>query len=225
MCANGCIHGVTIQVLNKTNDVNEVIKACELTKDVFIKNQCYHGIGHAAVKVYGENFEKTLDICRKTGDKTWMCTDGIAHQALLQKWQNFTSPTLLIQTCKDIPDERAREHCYLAVGFFLPLHRNQDYSQAAQECFSIQYEDAKKFCIMGIGVIISTNEYLNLTSSNEICKNISLSYLEQCINGIFFGMFYFGNITLTQCKYFEEPFREKCINTIEIFTSQYGSSG
>jgi len=67
-------------------------------------------------------------------------------------------------------------------------------------------------------MVISTIENLNLTLSIEICKEISFTYLKECINGILYGIFYFGNVNdLAQCEHFAEPFRGDCIETLREY--------
>jgi len=210
VCSHGCIHGIPIYILNKTEDLNKVIGVCEVIEDSFVKNQCYHGIGHAAGTVYEENVSKGVELCGKLGDKTRLCFDGLVHELLAQNQRETASPEILIEKCRNTLDEKLRETCYIGVGFFLPLHRGLNFSMSAKECFSIETEE-EKFCIKGIGLLVSTIKNLNITFSNEICKEISSVYLKECIDGVLYGIFYFGNVyNLTQCEYFEEPFKEEC---------------
>ena len=69
---NACSHSIVIGILNDdgVDALPKIAEACrEAPGGSGAYTMCFHGLGHGILAYYGYNFEKAVELCKKTGSK------------------------------------------------------------------------------------------------------------------------------------------------------------
>jgi hypothetical protein len=153
VCAYGCYHGVTEQMIASTGNLDIVTtKTCEIAGETGSR-PCYHGVGHGVASMVADP-QKSLDYCSLFPQDDYgpeLCAYGVFMELFLPSLTNHETlaiPDDLLGFCRQLEGQYggiclslAGAHEYLRTG---------NFNQAALLCQQVPTQD-QYYCYVGLG--------------------------------------------------------------------------
>lgn len=188
---NACSHSIVVGLFTDKGDyaLDEINQACKNApggKGAYI--MCYHGLGHGVLAFEGYDFEKTIDLCKKTasvehdGKEYPECVSGAVMEIISggghdreiwlkqrPKYLKLSNPFYLCSP--PLMPEEAMGRCldYLtpflweAVGADINNPTESDFQKSFALCNQVEEAVLRNICFGGFG-----KEFIGLAASRDI---------------------------------------------------------
>ncbi len=224
-CHGGCYHG-TIEAYLKKNTNTNFAKICGKKSDYqkpIEFNECFHGLGHAAMFVTEMELKESLKLCDTISDQKYKerCYTGVFMENSSSS-TSFDHASIYIK--KDDPfypcnnlEEKYLSLCWQYQSSYFSIISNQDWKKVADLCLQIpdKYQDR---CFRTIG----TNQ-VGFTTSLEIMKKDcdlmpSENFKNICVAGVVSSLSYrfVGNMQkmIDFCSLADSQNKESCFKQV-----------
>lgn len=188
---NACSHSIVVGLFTDKGEqaLDEIKKACkDAPGGIGAYIMCYHGLGHGILAFEGYDFEKTIDLCKKTATEEYdsreypECVSGAVMEIIsggghdknlwAQKRAQYLKSSDPLHICsKEFMPEEARGRCYdyltpflwEAVGADINNPAESDSQKSFKLCNQVDEEDYRQICFGGFG-----KEFVGLAQSKDI---------------------------------------------------------
>lgn len=231
-CHGGCYHGTLEAYLKEKNDqkafnlTTEFAKVCGKKED-FEKpieyNECFHGLGHAAMFVTEMELIDSLKLCDSVKDQklkercyTGTFMENSSSSTSFDHKSKFIKADDPFYPCNSL-SEKYQSVCWQYQSSYFAIISNQDWQKVAQLCLKVP-EKYQERCFRTIG----TNQVGFTTSLQTMKKDCDLMpdvrFKDICIAGVVSSLAYrFVGETermIDFCLMADPPNRESCFTQI-----------
>lgn len=161
LCSSGCTMGVmeSFLLLNTKEHItpkklmikSDMVCLSSAHGNIRYINECYHGIGHGLVRLYGYNMQDNAEFCKLlTNNQRPSCYAGVVMEVITPVDVTKRIPidkTNPSQVCTELEDKELREVC---MAYIPTLWKNNGFSREEREIFCAN-SGLSDSCIRGIG--------------------------------------------------------------------------
>jgi hypothetical protein len=188
---SGCIHGVVIGFLESTTDSAAFVKLCapdQIKGTDFLRFNCLHGLGHAAMSLTKYNLQQALDKC-DTLTMEWdqsSCYGGVFMENVVTLWEGNDFLTTYkkddhLYPCTGLA-EKYLVQCYLMQSSVILIKNRYDFAEAFTECDGAQPRYMST-CYQSLGREVSGFTLRSTPKSLELCGLARAEMRYACIVG------------------------------------------
>jgi hypothetical protein len=189
---SGCIHGVVVSYLDSTDDPGAFVKMCardQIKGSDFLRFNCLHGLGHAALSLAQYNLQQALDRCDTLGAE-WdasSCYGGVFMENVVTLWEGNDflttySPDDHLYPCTGLAD-RYQLQCYLMQSSVILILNHYNFAEAFTECDSAP-SPYLAVCYMSLGREVSGYTLRSAPESLKMCGLARAEMQESCLVGV-----------------------------------------
>jgi hypothetical protein len=188
---SGCIHGVVEGYLSKTTDQNAFAGFCsqgQVKGSDFLRFNCLHGLGHAALSMSKYNLNQALGRCDLLGQE-WdrsSCYGGVFMENVVTLWEGNDFLTTYktddhLYPCTGLAAQYQYQ-CYLMQSSFILLLNHYDFAEAFTECDGASAE-FMPVCYQSLGREVSGYTLRSEPGSLKLCGLARPEMRANCIVG------------------------------------------
>lgn len=216
-CTYGFYHGFMDSFVLGRDDPRRSREFCLLTHravgtlapDAML--QCFHGVGHGALKLFAQNFigneEKmvapALEFCRRTTESDLehsRCASGVFNTIASLYNNNEYGLTLNekdpLRLCRSQPTDLYRNACYISMNIMLMHTAQGDFAKAAHLIETINEAPLAKPAMLNLAALAGAADMHAPESSHQniiqICRSLQKHLSLSCVQGYAFGFLEHG---------------------------------
>jgi hypothetical protein len=226
---SGCYHGVLEGYLSSLPQVEpqHITTLCSNSIDaqesLFLKYQCFHGLGHGLTIHFQHNVSKALSFCDAlpTDWDRESCYGGVfmenivafqtPHHGHHTEHKSFLNPQDPLYPCNAV-EKKYQRACYLMQTSAILTFTGHDFAQACRECDKAPSEFIP-LCYQSLGRDISGFTLRDAERTIGLCKQGSPKYIEHCFVGAvkdFILTYADPERGLAFCRKLDTPYKKDC---------------
>lgn len=210
----GCLNGASHTWVLLSSDVLDVFGKCNIpSMPQWLRNGCYHGIGHGLREKYADNFQAAVVECLRLPNKQarYQC----AHAVFMEPnviTKPTTLPVSLVPYCSGLPEE-VRKSCFEFVGF-MTYSYTKDAQAAMNVCVQVSDPDLSIACRTRVGESLYRARLVPQDIVQCVSKNDTQS--TDCVYGFVRSMIdhvndLYGQGALQACMLLADTVRQECL--------------